>query len=431
MRAAATPPTKWLNGPATPTYPVSTAGNYIAEVTDACGNQQHDTVQVTVLPKFEITKTISFYPGDTITIDGKAYTQSGTVVQNFTTPAGCDSVVTNILQLVITEVNITCPNNLTVTLPPNQTATVVDYSLPTVTTNCPDSTIQLTLLQGLPVGGIFPEGTTQVCYQAANQCGIRDTCCFTITAQQPDLPCDVKAPTGCIRYELLDIQLDALGQRRYRVRMTNTCASPLEFAYIQLPNGVLAVSPKEGATYTAPGSNTYAVRNPNASPFYSVRYKAVTGSLNNGENDVFEYTLPQQSAPAYIHVAAKLADGTTSEAFLNTYNCPVLPYQGAENRGAGGFPGRGLPGHMSVRPNPTSGALFVDLRQWQGQQVHLRVLNAQGQLVLEGDYAGESGEFGVDLPAGLTSGLYYLVVHSDASGQRASQAAAVRFVLER
>ncbi len=425
---------QWLNGPATQTYAVSAVGDYIAEVTDACGNQQRDTVRVTVSPKFEITKIIQFYPGDTIIIEGKAYTQSSMVVQNFTTPAGCDSVVTNILQLVITEVKITCPNNLTVTLPPNQTSTVVDYSLPTATTNCPDSTIKLTLLQGLPVGGNFPQGTTQVCYEAANQCGIRDTCCFTITAQQPDLPCDVKTPVGCIRYDLLSIRLDSIGQRRYRVRMTNTCASPLEFAYIQLPNGVLAVSPKEGATYTAPGSNTYAVRNPNTSPFYSVRYKAVMGSLNNSKNDIFEYTLPQQSAPAYIHVAAKLADGTTSEAFLNTYNCPVLPYDGMKIAERENFKLRTSNFELSVRPNPTSGVLFVDLGQWQGQQVHLRVLNAQGQLVLERDYAGESGEFGVDLPAGLASGLYYLVVNSDVSGRRpsqASQATAVRFVLER
>ena len=89
--------------------------------------------------------------------------------------------------------------------------------------------------------------------------------------------------------------------------------------------------------------------------------------------------------------------------------------------------------NVSIRPNPTDGRLFVDLGQWQGQQVQLRVLNAQGQLVLERDYAGESGEFGVYLPEGLASGLYYLVVNSDASGasgQRPAQAA-VRFVLER
>ncbi len=419
----------WATGDSSRTIGVATTGNYAVEVTDSCGSVQRDTVRVTVFPQFSLEETIQFYPGDTITIDGKAYTQSGTVVQNFTTPAGCDSVVTNILQLVITTVNINCPADLTVTLPPNQTTTVVDYNLPTANTNCPDSTIKLTLLQGLPVGGSFPQGTTQVCYEAANQCGIRDTCCFTITAQLPDPPCDVKAPTGCVRYELLNITLDALGQRRYRVRMTNTCASPLEFAYIQLPNGVLAVSPQQGATYTAPGGNTYAVRNPNASLFYSVRYKAVTGSLNNGKNDVFEYVLPQQSQPVYIHVAAKLADGVYSEAHLNTYNCPVQPYQGTGNRGADGDLASQpslLTSGLSVWPNPTEGTLFVDVNGWQGQALHLQVLNAQGQVVLSQQVWAENGRLELALPAHLASGLYYLVAQPE-GGERA----AVRFVLER
>lgn len=420
----------WLNGDTTQTLSVSTTGTYIAEVTDACGRVQRDTSQVTVSPKFEATRTITFYPGDTIVIGGTAYTQPDTVVQNFTTSAGCDSVVTNILQLVITQLEVKCPADLTVTLPPNETTTVVDYPLPTATTNCPDQTIALRLLQGLPVGGSFPQGKTLVCYEAANQCGIRDTCCFTVTAVIPEQPCDVKTPPGCVRYELLSIQLDALGQRRYRVRMTNTCASPLEFAYLQLPNGVLAVAPAQNTTYTAPGGNAYAVRNPNASPFYSVRYKAVVENLNNGKSDIFEYTLPQQSAPAYIRAASRLADGTYSEAHLNTFFCPVLPHQGAENRSAD-FPGSLLPGHLSVWPNPTDGTLFVNLNGWRGQTIRLQVLNAQGQTVLSQQVWAENGRLELALPANMVNGLYYLRAVEMVSGQRPSPAAAVRFVVER
>jgi hypothetical protein len=378
-----------------------------------------------------VTKTLQFYPGDTITIDGKAYTQPGTVVQTFTTPAGCDSVVTTDLQLVVTDLQVKCPADLTVTLPPNQTTTVVDYPLPTAVTDCPNPAIALKLLQGLPVGGAFPQGATQVCYEAANQCGIRDTCCFTITANAPDdAPCDAKAPVGCLRYELLSIRLDALGQRWYRVRVTNTCASPLEFAYVQLPQGVLAVSPKEGATYASPGGNAYAVRNPNASPFYSVRYKAVAGNLNNGESDIFEHTLPQQSAPAYIHVSAKLADGSTSSAHLNTFFCPVLPYDGTQNaeRTSNFKLQTSNPqiSNLSVWPSPTSGVLFTDLSFWRSQSLRLQVLNAQGQVVLTQQVLVENGPLEVTLPSGLASGLYYLTVLPERG-----EAAAARFVVER
>jgi len=387
-----------------------------------------------------VTKTIQFYPGDTITIDGVAYTESGTVVQNFTTPAGCDSVVTNILQRILTELSISCPTDLTVTLPPNEIKTVVDYVLPAATTNCPDPTISLRLLQGLPVGGSFSQGKTLVCYEAANECGIRDTCCFSITALPPDPACDVKTPSGCVRYELLGIRLDAQGQRRYRVRITNLCASPLEFAYIQLPNGVLAVSPVQGATYTAPGGNAYTVRNPNASPFYSIRYQAIVGSLNNGKSNIFEYTLPQQAQPAYIRASARLADGSYSETHLNTFYCPEV-IENLEfrmesfSRSSSSAPFSILNSPLLVRPNPTSGVLFVDLVHWRFDSksnlqsetpVHLRVLNAQGQLVLERDCVIEAEEMRLDLPAGLASGLYYLVAQPE-GGERA----AVRFVVER
>lgn len=422
---------QWLNGPAAQTYSVSTAGAYTVEVTDGCGRTLRDTVQINVLPAPPpATVTITFYPGDTVMIDGKAYTQPDTVIQTLVSYLGCDSVVTNILQLVVTAVDVQCPADLTVTLPQSQTEAAVAYDLPVAATDCPDPAIALTRLLGPPSGGLFPAGTTTVCYEAANQCGIRDTCCFTVTAEQPNQPetaCDLKTPAGCFRYELLGIRFDSLGQRRYRVRVANTCASSLQWVAIQLPGGVAAVSPKEGATYAAPGGNTYAVRNPNASPFYSIRFKPLSGALNNGASDIFEYTLPQQSAPAYIRVAAKASDGTYSEALLNTFNCPVQPYQPGQDAAPAAPRGTIPPdAALAVRPNPTTGRLMVDLRPWQEQQVLLRVLNAQGRLVFESRYVAEGDWLTLDLPEGLANGLYMLTAQT-ASGN----AGVIRFVLER
>ena len=91
------------------------------------------------------------------------------------------------------------------------------YPLPAAATDCPGPGIALTRLQGPPPGGQFPLGNTLVCHEAANQCGIRDTCCFTVTVQKAavdETACDVKTPVGsCIKYEILSIRLDSPGVR--------------------------------------------------------------------------------------------------------------------------------------------------------------------------------------------------------------------------
>lgn len=424
---------KWLNGPATQTYTVGAAGSYVVEVSDACGRALRDTVQVTVLPAPPPTTiTIPFYPGDTVLIGGIAYTQADTVVQTLSSASGCDSAVTNILQLIVTAVDVKCPTDLTVSLPLNETEMQVFYNPPQATTNCPNPGILINYIQGPVSGSLFQEGTTTVCFEAINACGIRDTCCFKITVQQsnqPETACDDKTPPGCFRFELLNIGFDSLGQRRYRVRIANTCAGPLLWAAVQIPDGVAAASPKEGATYVAPSGNTYTVRNPNFSPFWSIRYKPLSGSLSNGASEIFEYTLPQQSAPAYIRIAAKLAGNAYSEAHLNTFNCPVLPYAPGQDA-APAVPRNHTNApktvELAVRPNPTTGQLFVDVQDWQGQPVWLRVLNAQGILVYENRYIVEGVALNLELSEGLANGFYVLAIQKPDGTY-----AVARFILER
>lgn len=251
-----------------------------------------------------------------------------------------------------------------------------------------------------------------------------------ILQQVAETACDVKnVPGGCIKYELLSIRLDSLGYPHYRLRLTNTCASPLRFAYFQLPDGLTAEKPLDGATYTAPGGNAYTVRNPNASPFHSTRYKPVSGTLNNGKSDIFEYTLPKQAQPAYILVSAKLEDGSSSEAHLNTFNCPVLPYQAGTHKAAEERDNRPAPTAepiLRVSPNPTTGLLLVDMPGLAEASVHVLVLNAQGQTVLEKRENAIHNRISLELPGGLAGGLYYLRVQP-AGGKPAS----AKFVLAR
>lgn len=326
-----------------------------------------------------------------------------------------------------TTLNIQCPPNQNLTSPVGAASMPVNYTVPTVSTNCP-GTPTLKLLKGLNSGSNFPIGFTEVCYEASTSCGDRDTCCFAVRISEPSNPCDIKT-LGCFRFELLDIRLDSIGQRRYRIRVVNNCASAVNYVAIQLPNGVVAPYPKEGSTYTAPiTGNKYAVRNPNYSPFYSIRYKALAGDLNNGESDIFEYALPQQSAPAYIHVGARLNDGTFAAAHLNTFFCPVQPW----NPNALSFRDADAPQFipqtslLSLRPNPTNGPLSVEMGQWVGQQVQVQVLNAQGQLVLSQSILVESETVTLTSVGELAEGLYYLSAQT-AGGERA----VARFVVGR
>ncbi len=337
--------------------------------------------------------------------------------------------------VMVSTLGIQCPANQSVQLPVAATTVVVNYAAPTTTTNCPNPAVTLTLTQGQASGSGFPLGVNAVCYQATNTCGNLNSCCFNITVLDAPPPCDIKV-IGCMKFELLDIRLDAINQPRFRIRTTNYCASEVNYVLNELPPGIIAVTPVEGSIYTAPNTaNTYLVRNPNYSPFYSVRYRSVSPGLKNGESDVFEHRLPQQSFPNnYIHMFAKLKDGQSFEAYLNTFYCPVQPWAGSKNaeeleirneeEGIGEFTLSNAP--ISLHPNPTTGLVMVDMQQWRGQKVQLRLINAQGQEVLNQGYTMEEEWLELNLDAGLANGLYYLVVQPVGGAK-----AGVRFVLER
>ena len=310
---------------------------------------------------------------------------------------------------------LTCDANITVTTNAGEPTTIVDYDLPTATTTCPSgSAVTFTLLSGPPVGSPFPVGVTTICYLAQDQCGNTATCCFTVTALQGENTCDSKT-NGCFRWELLPIKLNALGERRYRIKITNNCAVALDYVAFQVPDGVNAEAPADGSTYTdAISGRTYLVRNPNFSPFYSVRFKTTPNvMMNGGVFDILEYTLPQQSQPQYIHTLAKFRDGTTVEAFLNTFNCPIVPFPLTTDPSGAKIdnPSTAIGLTLGLYPNPTNGRLLVDLSVWEQQSLRLEVLNAQGQLVQTMEIEA-AGHHSIDLDGRLPNGLYQLVVRS-------------------
>ncbi|MBN8679507.1 MAG: HYR domain-containing protein [Chitinophagales bacterium] len=329
--------------------------------------------------------------------------------------------------VMVSTLSIQCPPNQNIELPVAATTVVANYAAPTTATNCPDPAVTLNLTQGLPSGGAFPLGVNTVCYQATNTCGNVASCCFNITVQDPPPPCDIKV-IGCMKFELLDIRLDSINQPRFRIRATNFCASEVNYILNELPPGIVAVTPVEGSIYTAPNTgNTYLVRNPNFSPFYSVRYKSVSPGLKNGQSDVFEHRLPQQSFPNnYIHMYGKLKNGEGFEAYLNTFYCPVQPWMGSRLEERNEPESQLWDTDISLRPNPTPGQVWVDMQAWMDKQVSLRVYNTLGQEVYSLQYTVNQEWLELDMSNAPSNGLYYLIVQPE-GGARARAS----FVLER
>jgi hypothetical protein len=384
------------------------------------------TYTLQMLPQPTRSETILFCPGESVTIGGQQYNSPSTVqdIQPGLNGA-CDTLVTYSLQYSTpapSTVAIACPFDYTVTLNGNDPP-IVQYDLPTFNSDCPCPGIALERTSGLAPGTAFPVGITEVCYVATDSCGNSASCCFDVRIAEPD-PCDLKT-IGCIRYELLSINKNMADEKTYRIRVTNSCSRDLIYVAFELPGGLAAVKPLGNSIYTSPNGREYAVRNPNFSPFYSIRFSAKAAGLANGESDVFQFTLPPQVSPNYIHVISKLTYQSYYEAYLNTFFCPVGMDPDVDPGTLERTPiALEQASRILVYPNPTSGSLSLDLRKWDSAQLHARVLNSRGQVVWERDLNNGSDVQEIQLPAGLAEGLYFLDVVAQ-NGEREH----ARFVL--
>ncbi|MBK6933083.1 MAG: T9SS type A sorting domain-containing protein [Saprospirales bacterium] len=261
---------------------------------------------------------------------------------------------------------------------------------------------------------------------------LADTLCtdtVTITPPPPcSVPinaCDVKE-IGCIKYELLGIVVDSMQRKIYTIQVTNNCPNKMAYTAIQIPDGLVAKAPADNTTYTAPSGREYEVRNPNFSPFYSIRFKTMADSISGGQSDIFEYTLPAQADPTYIHVVTRVAPKIFYEAHLNVWDCDVTPSPlvitpsqlspgpklgPAVNPGVPGNPVPPVTGpQFTVYPNPTtgSGPVLVDLSDWAGLTVQLQLFNTYGKLLTDVSVVALDQPQPFDLPKGLDAGIYWL-----------------------
>ncbi|TNE67233.1 MAG: HYR domain-containing protein [Bacteroidetes bacterium] len=373
------------------------------------------------------TETILFCPGETVFVAGGQYTTPGMVLDTVPASAGCDTIVTYLMQYQTpapSVVSIDCPSNIGMTVESGNPA-IVQYTLPQASSDCPCPGMELALMSGLPSGSGFPAGVTTVCYEARDSCGNSSDCCFQVTVTETN-PCDVKT-IGCMVYELLSITRDAGDNQTYRIRVTNNCSQEMVYVAFELPHGVTAMEPANNSIYISPEGWEYGVRNPNFSPMYSIRFASKVNGLANGTSDIFAFKLPAQSSPPYIQVVARLATQTYYEAYLNTFFCPVgmEPVQdpGADRQSPEPDTRNAT---VLVYPNPTRGTLFLDLRNWPDVPSQVRIMDSRGRLLVSRELAGEEDVRQLQLPDQLPEGLYFLDLQA-ADGLRR----VVRFALQR
>ena len=151
--------------------------------------------------------------------------------------------------------------------------------------------------------------------------------------------------------------------------------------------------------------------------------------MANGQSDIFEYKLPKQADMIYINAFARTADGTGYEVYLNTFNCPTQP----SNSSRGEFDATDRDemqiaknGVLKLYPNPNSGLLFVDLSDWDAQEITLSVISATGQYLQQMTVQAGDSATALRLPETIVNGLYMLEMKT-ADGARQVR----RFVVQR
>lgn len=406
------------------------AGTVLANLkstTGGCDTAVTYTLQL--LPQASRAETRGFCPGESVLINGQNYTQPGIVVQNLPSALGCDTVVTYTLQYLTpapSNIAVSCPKNMVMVTEPGEILMPVTYTDPQAASDCVCPGLELNRTQGLASGSMFPIGITQVCYTIKDNCGQEKNCCFSVEIKE-ETPCDVKE-IACMKYELLSVTEDAGRNRTYRIRVTNECANKLVYTAIQIPDGITTLAPANNSTYLSPQERNYIVRSPNFTPMYSIRFKSTTDSISNGQSDIFEYTLPAQVEVTYINITSRLASQLSYEAHLNTYNCPVgiTPINRSVKTKFRDAETVETENSLLLFPNPTTGVLFADLSDWQGQKLQIQVTNAQGQLVHSMKLVADEDLLRVELPQTAGSGVYFLEV----TGEKGNKET-MRFILKR
>lgn len=322
---------------------------------------------------------------------------------------------------------IICPADTVISISAGSTSGIVNFNAPTSISSCSLGGVTATQISGPASGSIFTVDTFQIVYAITDSCGNIDTCSFNIVVTTDTLadPCDLKG-SGCVQWELISIQKTLTGDRTYTIRVINNCSAEMFYSVFQLPNGSQAgLFPANNSTYVAPSGRGYTVRNPNHSPIYSVRFKGQGVGINNGQSDIFSYTVQEQATLQYIYVYTRLKNGQYYEAHLNTFDCMVMNFSTPNNPDYFN-PVNDSKTPFGVYPNPTSGILNIDCSDFGDQPVTIQVFNGMGQLVKRFEAPTTADLIQIDLGTEAATGVYLLALKAADGTQEVK-----RFVVQR
>lgn len=387
------------------TQPVSFS--YIAPATVGCDTFVVVNLKFDQWPKkYQITQIC---PGDTIYFNGLPYTQVTTIFPPDTIPGppnGCDTLLFQKLDYptFASSITLKCPETIRVQTSPGKTIPVF-FDHPEATTTCPCDTVVFWQTSGIPSGSGFSVGTTEICFASGDYCNGNLDCCFTVEVTELEA-CDVKQ-SGPIAFELLDVSSEPTGDITYRIRVRNEGAIAVDYLAFELPDGANALAPIQGSVYKTQADRDYLVKNPNASPFTSIRFKAVNPLLANGLEDIFAYTIPAQYGMSFVQCVAKLVVGNVYEAKLNTFNCQASQDRTYVSNGRLGKPLSAV----QVYPNPTSGILNI---QWEGKMNgSFLIKDLMGRTLCSYQCPANNRQMEITLPETIVNGLYMLEIRAE------------------
>ena len=109
----------------------------------------------------------------------------------------CGNIETCSFDITVTEdsspttLSLFCPGDQTGRALVGETSTIVTWTEPTASTTCPTANVSITQTSGLANGSEFPLGTSTVTYEATDDCGNIETCTFKIMVTNEE--CDISS----------------------------------------------------------------------------------------------------------------------------------------------------------------------------------------------------------------------------------------------
>jgi HYR domain len=224
---------------------------------------------------------------------------------------------------------ITCPANIIANAPSGFCNATVNYATPTVTDNCPNTSISL--IAGLPSGSSFPVGVTTNVYKVTDASGNFNTCSFTVLVndnQAPTIICPNNivtnvAPGTCAANVIYSLPIGSDNCGSATILKISGLASGSSFPKGTTSN-VYQVTDVNGNSNTCSFSVTV---NDNQAPTIACNTFAITNALNSFGNieatspsgAIVNFTLPSalDNCPTVI-VSSSAASGSQFPKGVNT-----------------------------------------------------------------------------------------------------------------